>query len=187
MATGQEENEMTIGNYMGIGYVSGLMFAAVICVIIFKFANSNRKIKSEYDERQEAIRNKGYKYSFYTVMALEAVMMILSMSEVTFPVATYLVHLGIILIGCMVLCMYCIWNDVYWGLNNNRKRYTAVLTVALVLNIIPIIGVINKGEIATSGFESLPIMNIMVVAWMVVIGLFAMAKKIFVKSEEEEA
>ena len=101
---------MTFNSYAGIGFVFGLMFAAVICVILFKFANSDRRIKSEYDERQEVIRNKGYKYSFYTMTFLEAAMMILSLSEATFPIASYLVHLGIILIAMMVYCIYCIFN-----------------------------------------------------------------------------
>ena len=179
---------MTVGNYAGIGFVVGLMFAAVLCVILFKFANSNRKIKSEYDERQEAIRNKGYRYSFYTVLALEAVMTILSVSEVTFAFPVYLVHLGIILAGCLVLCVYCIWNDVYWGLNNNRKRYTAIVVIAIVMNIIPIIAGIANGSIVKGGaVDSLPVMNIMVIVWMAIIGLAAIAKKLFAKNEEEEA
>ena len=177
---------MTVGNYAGIGFVVGLMFAAVLCVILFKFANSNRRIKSEYDERQEALRNKGYKYSFYTVLALEAVMTILSVSEVTFAFPVYLIHLGIILAGCLVLCVYCIWNDVYWGLNNNRKRYTAIIVIAIVLNIIPIITAITNGEISGQGMDSLPVMNIMVIVWMAIIGVSAIVKKL-VKNEDEEA
>lgn len=186
MAEGQEGNEMTVGNLAGFGFVFGLMFAAVLCVILFKFANSNRKIMSDYDERQEVIRNKGYKYSFYTVMALEAVMIVLSVSEVTLPIATYLVHLGIILIGCLVLCIYCIWNDAYWGLNNNRKRYTAIIVIAIVLNIIPVINAISRGRLSGEGFDSLPVMNIMVIVWMAIIGVAAIVKKL-VKNGSEEA
>ncbi|MBE5825531.1 MAG: hypothetical protein E7307_02730 [Butyrivibrio sp.] len=177
---------MTVGNYAGFGFVFGLMFAAVLCVILFKFANSNRKIMSEYDERQEVIRNKGYKYSFYTVLALEAAMIVVSVSEMTFPIATYLIHLGIVLIGCLVLCIYCIWNDAYWGLNNNRKRYTAIITIAIVLNIIPIIRAISTGELSGEGFDSLPVMNIMVIVWMAIIGATAIIKKL-VKTDGEEA
>ena len=178
---------MTVGNYAGIGFTVGLMFAAVLIVILFKFANSNRKVKSEYDERQQALRGKAYQYSFYTMVALEAVMTILAVSEVTFPVATYLIHLGIILIGCLVLCVYCIWHDVYWGLNNNRKRYTAIIVVAIVMNIIPVIRLAMDGGIAYEGVDSLPVMNIMVIVWMAIIGVCAVAKKLFVKSDEEEA
>ena len=49
------------------GMVFGLMIGLVIAVILLKFANKDHRFKTQYDERQESIKGRGYKYSFYTL------------------------------------------------------------------------------------------------------------------------
>ncbi len=169
-----------------IGMVVGIMVGLVICVILFKFANTDNKIKAKYDERQEAIKGRGYKYSFYTLLFLEALLMILKMSELTIPVEDYLVHLGVILIGALVLCLHSIWNGVYWGLNNNHKRYYIIFAIAAVLNLIPVIAAFANNSITPEGFDSIPVMNLMVIVWLAVIGIVALIKKLLDSKENAE-
>ena len=45
---------------------------------------------------------------------------------------------------------------------------------------------ITPGKISGEGFDSLPVMNIMVIVWMAIIGVAAIVKKL-VKNESEEA
>ncbi|MBR1441704.1 MAG: hypothetical protein IJ589_10850 [Lachnospiraceae bacterium] len=169
-----------------IGFPIGLMVGLIICVILFKIANTNKKIKSEYDERQEAIRNRGYKYSFYALIVAELALMCARALEITFPFADYLLHLGAMLFGLLFLGIYTIWNDAYWGMNNNRKRYTVIIVIAVLLNILPVVMAVKNGFLGNAGLNSVPIMNIMVLVWLAIIGIAAVIKKIVKKNDAEE-
>ena len=168
------------------GMVFGLMVGLVIAVILLKFANKDHRFKTQYDERQEFIKGQGYKYSFYTLAILEAFLAILEIGGITFAIERYLVHFIVLLIGFTVLCVHSIWNGVYWGLNNNRKRYTAIIVIAVALNLIPVIAALVNGSLASEGFNSLPLLNVIVLIWMAVIGICALAKKCFATKGNEE-
>jgi hypothetical protein len=167
------------------GAAIGLMVGLVIAVILIKVANKDHRVKSQYDERQELIKGQGYKYSFYTMMALEVIVMLIEMSGIELPVENYLVHTTAILIGCLVLCIHSIWNDVYWGLNNDHKRYTIIIVIAVILNLIPLVASIARGSFTTKGFDSIPVLNLLVLIWMAIIGLAALVKK-FVSARNVE-
>ncbi len=170
---------------VSVGMAIGLMVGLVIAVILLKIANKDHKVKTQYDERQELIKGKGYKYSFYTMIFLEVVVMLLEMSGISLPLENYLLHTGAVLVGCLVLCIHSIWNGVYWGLNNNHKRYGIIIAIAVILNIIPVAGAIAHDSLSGHGFESIPILNIIVLVWMAIIGVVALAKK-FVDSKAGE-
>ena len=173
--------------FASFGMVFGLLVGLVIAVILLKFANKDHRFKTKYDERQEFIKGQGYKYSFYTLAILEAFLAILEIGGITFAIERYLVHFIVLLIGLAVLCVHSIWNGVYWGLNNNRKRYTAIIVIAVALNLIPVIASIANGTLSRDGFYSLPLLNVIVLVWMAVIGICALAKKcVGTKSNEED-
>ena len=67
------------------GLAFGVMVGLIICVILFKIANSDKKVMTQYDERQEAVRGKAYRYAFYTAMGLEAVGICLEAGDFQFP------------------------------------------------------------------------------------------------------
>ncbi len=174
---------------VSVGMAIGLMCGLVIAVILLKIANKDHKVKTQYDERQEMIKGRGYKYSFYTMLFMEVVVMLLEMSGIELPIDNYLVHAIAVLIGCLVLCIHSIWNGVYWGLNNNHKRYAIIIVIAVVLNIIPLAGAIAHDSLSGHGINSVPVLNVIVLVWMAIIGVAALVKK-FVdsrNSEEEES
>ena len=47
------------------GMTVGLIVGLILAVILLKFGNTNRKFKTEYDERQKEIRGMAYTYGFY--------------------------------------------------------------------------------------------------------------------------
>ena len=84
--------------YRLTGVAVGIFVGLIICAVLFRFANTNKKLKSEYDERQRAIRNLAYKYAFYTVMFYEVLMLVLGIGNVQIPAPAYAIHyFGIIL------------------------------------------------------------------------------------------
>ena len=173
-------------NATSLGFIIGLMIAAVLLVFIFKFANKDGKVKTEYDERQKAVRGKAYRYAFYTETFAQGILMCLFMSDIELPIHDYvLVFIGIIL-GCLTLAMYCIWNDVYWGLNNNHKRYHIILAFALVLNILPVFFNVIGGTLMDNGKLGMPALNIVVTIMLVIVYIELLIKKIRDKVEDEE-
>ena len=65
-------------NARSAGLAIGLFVGLIICVVIFKYWNKDGKIKTQYDEMQELVRGRAYKYAFWTLVAFEAIMCILS-------------------------------------------------------------------------------------------------------------
>ncbi len=172
--------------YVSLMFVIGLMVAAVLIVILFKYANKDGKVKTEYDERQKTLRGNAYKYAFYTEALAQILIMLLFMAKIELPIENYaLLFIGIIL-GCIVLCGYCIWNDVYWGLNNDRKRYHIILIVVVVLNALSVIMSVVSGDIFQNGKIGMPMLNIIVLIMIAVVYLELLIKKIADKKAVKE-
>ena len=60
-------------NGKGAGFVIGLIVGIILVMVLIKMANKDRRIKTEYDERQEKIRGKAYKYAFYTMIYYQVI------------------------------------------------------------------------------------------------------------------
>ena len=165
-------------NGMVFGFAFGLMIAAVVCVLIFKFANKDGKVKSEYDERQKTVRGKAYMISFYAEVFAQTALMMFFMSGIELPVENYVLVFAAIILGCTVLAVYCIWNDVYWGLNNDHKKYHIVFVIALIINAFPLIGAYRGGSLKMGGKYGLPMLNLIVIAMMAVVYATLLIKKV---------
>lgn len=151
---------------VGIGVVVGLILA----IVIFKFANKDGKIKTEYDERQEKIRGKAYKLAFWTLGVLLMAVTYISMI-MPFEVPTYILTFGSFVIAGSVLAIYCIVNGAYWGLNNNKLRYIVVFAVTGIINIALAVAAFVNQTIVVDG-EIQPIaLNLMCGIMLVVVGI----------------
>ncbi|MBQ7587323.1 MAG: hypothetical protein IJT37_04785 [Lachnospiraceae bacterium] len=156
-------------NGKGAGFVIGLIVGIILVMVLIKMANKDRRIKTEYDERQEKIRGKAYKYAFYTMIYYQVILIGLSFAELSLPIDRYVLECFGIFLSCTVLGGYCVWHDVYWGLNNDHRRYYIVFGVCLFLNLIPVIVPAIKGEFAGNGLSGAPMLNLMVIFMMVVL------------------
>ena len=170
--------------YRMTGVITGIIIGLIICAVLFRFANTNKKLKTEYDERQRSIRNLAYKYAFYTVMIYEILMLVLGMGNVELPMPDYAVHFCGIILGCTVLGVYCIWKDVYWGMNNNRKRYILVFAATIALNMIPVVASIAGGSFITDGKVTTPVVNLMVLFMLLALLITFILKSVFVKETD---
>jgi len=163
---------------MTAGVTTGIIVGLIIAFVLLKIANTNHRMKTDYDERQQLIRGKGYMYSFFTLIGFEVIKMILTMSEIELPLELYALDCIGIVIACTVLGTYCIWNDVYWGLNNNKKGYYIIFAVCIVFNLIPIVGQAMAGTLFINGKIGLPIINIMVLFMVLLLGCELIIKKL---------
>ena len=158
--------------FKSAGVAIGILIGLILALALIPIANNNRKVRSEYDERQLRVRGDAYRYAYYSMIICEVILLILSIGEVTLPVPDYVLHFGGILIGCLVLCTYCIWKDAYWGLNNNRRRYGIILVVAGLLNAIPLFGAVSHKS--TLDF---PYVNLLTCVMLLVVGAELLLKQ----------
>lgn len=125
---------------MNTSYAAGLAFGIVTALIIFalvwKF--SKKCLKGKFDERQELVRGRGYKYAFFTILILLTLDLLIESFGAfeTLPVTRTLAAFIIILAGVMVYALYCIKNDSYFGVGTDARTYRAVMWVVIVCNII---------------------------------------------------
>jgi hypothetical protein len=171
---------------VAIAFSLGIFVAIILSIVIMKFTNTDKKIKTQYDERQEIIRSRGYKYSFYAMLIIEVLFMCIKIADIKLPVNDFLLHLLAMLFGCLVLCVYSIWNDAYWGLNNDRKKYIIIYALVTLFNVAPIVAAFLEGDFRTEGWDALPITNIVVVIWLALIAAAALVKKIVDSRSGEE-
>ena len=152
--------------YKSAGVAIGILVGLVIAFALIIIANKNRKIKSEYDERQLRIRGDAYRYAFYTVVIYEVILFVVEIGGFALPLEEYVLHFAGILFGVLVLSGYCIWKDAYWGLNNNRKRYGIILVVAGLLNALPVVMTLVAGD-----GDSFPWVNLLTTVMLLVVGV----------------
>ena len=160
------------------GVAVGMMVGVIIIVALFKFANTNRAVKTEYDERQLVLRYKGYRVGFYTMLVYEIVMILLDIGGIRIPAEAFVIHFGAVVAGCLGLSIHSIWNDVYWGLNNNRRRYLVVFAVLFLINAVPVVNAVSEGTMFKDGKLSTASINLMVAILILVIGAVLLIKQL---------
>lgn len=169
----------------GIGAICGVIIGLILCVVIFKICNKDKKIKSEYDERQETIRGRGYKYSFYTALGWMAFMAVWPLTDIQLLVDDTVLSFSGIMISVSVIAVYSIWNDAYWGINNNKGRYLVVFALATVINLLVGIMSIIHGGMIVDGVVQAPAVNLLCGVLFLIIACTIVLKK-SVKDKEEE-
>ena len=170
----------------GIGAITGFVIGLLICIVIFKVCNRNGKMKSEYDERQEAIRGRGYKYGFYTGLLYMAFLTLWPLTDIELPISdTVRAFVGIML-SASVMCVYSIWNDAYWGINNNITRYIVVFILATAINILVAGRAISVGIMIEDGIVQAPAINLLCSIMFLIIAGVLFAKKYIINKEDSD-
>lgn len=142
------------------GLAFGILAALIIFIIFWKF--KKKTMKGTFDERQELVKGKGYKYAFFTVLILMTFDLLAESYGVIddLPLPRSLILFIMVLAGVMVYALYCIRNDSYFGVGNDTRTYRAMMWVILALNAFSGItglreGVMVDGKIVFGPFLSL--------------------------------
>ena len=170
---------MSISMIKSAGLAIGILVGLVVAVALILISNNNRKVRTEYDERQLRVRGDAYRYAFYTVVIWEAVLIVLAYGDFHLPVPDLALHFAGIIAGVIVLSTICIWKDAYWGLNNNRRSYGIILVVAGLFNAIPVIG-----SLSDTGGSDFPYVNLLCCVMLVVVGAELLLKQLADKRAE---
>ncbi|MBQ3923919.1 MAG: hypothetical protein II696_00185 [Firmicutes bacterium] len=116
------------------GFAVGIIFVFAVFFIMWKWKGVN--LSGKYDERQELIRGRGYKYGFFAVLALVAVYMIVDSMGLgpAIPFENSAILFAILIVGVVVYAVYCIRNDAYFGIGMNKKSYYILIIFVIVIN-----------------------------------------------------
>jgi len=169
------------------GIIFGILIGLIICLIFFKLMNKNGKLKTDYDERQEALRDKGYKYGFWTLSALLGVLIILDVAEVVIPIIPMVLYFSIFFIGAVVSCVYCIWTGAYFGLNNVKQKWYIFMTAFAIFNFAIAINGYVHGEMIVDGVLQFPFINVLCGMMFLTVLVASLARKAYDKKQESEA
>lgn len=172
--------------YRTMGVITGLMVGLILCVVLFKFANKDKRTKTEYDERQQLVRGKAYTYSFYTMVIAQAVLMVIESFDIDIPMIPFVKYFAVVVVGCIPLAVYSVWNDAYWGLNNDKKRWNLILIIAFAINVLAFVGPVMAGSFLEDGKLGLPFANLMVIVLLVIIVILRIVKDHLDKAAGEE-
>ena len=130
---------------------AGIMVGILLAVILIKAANRDGRFKTEYDERQEVVRGKGFKYSFYTMIILSGVKICLEAGEIELPIHRAVQAFGFMAICVLVYVTYAIMNDAYFGLNNKIDRYILIFAILAVVQTASAVAQGISGELIVDG------------------------------------
>ncbi len=130
-------------------YTAGLAFGIVTALIIFALVwKFNKKtMKGTFDERQELVRGRGYKYAAFTMLGLLTLDLLAESMNAyeTLPLTRTLAVFIIILAGVMVYALYCIRNDSYFGVGTDTRAYRAVMWIVIACNAVSGISGLKEG------------------------------------------
>lgn len=160
-----------------VGIAVGIMVGLVLCLILYRVMNKDGKIKTQYDEMQQIIRGKGYKYAFYAILICEALLIPLSVGDVRLPFDNACLHFLIIFIGVVIHITYCIFKDAYVGLNTNMKRFMIIMIVAAVINFLSAFAAFKEGSMILDGQFQTPFINLLCGFLFVILAIELLIKK----------
>ncbi|MCR5831264.1 MAG: hypothetical protein K6G67_03860 [Lachnospiraceae bacterium] len=163
------------------GLATGIIIGLVCCVFVLKYMNKDKKLLTKYDERQQAARGRAYMYGFWAVMIATA-SVIVAETAGFFPVAAFTRGFFIIFVGVIVQVSYSIFNDAYYGINTNKKRFMIVCIIAGLCNLLGVIGSIKGGNFIEDGVMTDAGSNLLCVIMM-----FTIAVELLIKDRIDSA
>lgn len=173
-------------NARGMGIFTGVIVGLLICLIIFKVTNKDGRIKTEYDERQQLVRATSYKIGFYTLLGYLLLLAGIELGEIN-------VHMTIdvklyfgIMVGVTAVVIHSIWNNAYWGINNNVKRYAVTFVLATVLNAFVSFMAYKEGRLYQDGMFQSATLNLLCTIMFILIGITIAIKAAVEKNREAE-
>lgn len=121
-----------------IGEVCGIILVCVcVTLALILITKKDGSIKCRFDERQEIVRGRGYKYAFFTMMICMAVFACLNESaDLEQHIEGSLEMVIAICAGVAVYASYCIWHEGYFALNENQGRLLIVFIILGVMNVV---------------------------------------------------
>ena len=159
------------------GFAVAVLTALVIFFIIWKFGKAS--MKGKFDERQELVRGRGYKYACFTIIGLVALDMLAESFKVfeSTPLTQTLALFFILLTGVMVYAVYCVRNDSYFGVGQDTRRYRALMWIIVVCNAVSAVTGFMEGATVNGKLNFGPWAALLICIAFAILGIAYYARK----------
>ncbi len=119
-----------------IGFLAGILSGGILAILLVRLIRTDRTLKCKYDERQQLIQGRAFKYGFFSWMFFDGFCILADIGlEVRWLDRSTVLFLGM-LVGMTVYVSYSIWHDGYFSMNQNPRKVLALLVLAAVLNML---------------------------------------------------
>lgn len=164
------------GNAYVYGFLCGLMIVAV-AVLLMRLVKRQRN--SEYDERQEAVRGRGFKLAYFTaIIALVLGGCVELLLDVAWCGLFSFAMLALWLSIC-VFTTYCVVKDAYFTLRSKRKALIFIFFAAGAINLVIGVRSIVAGELLVGGVLSLHSVNLLTGACCLYLGAMMIVRSLW--------
>lgn len=167
------------------GFLSGFLVSVVLVLILLKWTRKDRGRKCKYDERQEIVRGRGFKYGFFTMAVCNILYGILDMTIERKVIDTFAAIFICVAAGMLAYIGYCIWNEGYFALNENPKRLMVVFTILALANFGLFAIQLSHGEVIKNGVLTASSINLWCAIEFFGIFVIMFVKKLHDKREAE--
>ncbi len=146
----------------GLAFICEVVIISLIIIIpILIGTTKDKKLKRQYDERQELIRGRGFKYAFYTMITLNMLYAVALGGFGKLPLDADIAMFAIVLIGAVVYAWYGILSGGYFALNEKVPQTIAIFIGIAIFNICIAVGVIKEdGSLIVDGVLSSGVTNL---------------------------
>ncbi len=169
-------NKQSFNYGMKFGIFTGCVFGIYLVFILCIATTKGKSGKYIFDERQEVMRGRGFKYGFFTLLTWNVLVMMLTAMEIPLPVTSeFSIVLGI-MIAVIVFAAYCIWNDSYFALNEHINAIIISFSSLTLLNLL--IGIRNlfTGVMFTDGKLGFRSLNLFCAIMLLALLIFILIK-----------
>ena len=165
------------------GIVCGVLAVALVCWLISHINKKTGVEKRSYDERQQAIRDKGFRYAYLTLLGCMAVLALLhSLDIITGNISGWL--FVAVIVSLLVHIIYSIYNDAYFRVSDSPKGYTVLFGILGISNVV--LGVLKRmnGEVE-GAFPAYGDLNLIIGIMLFVVSINILIKVQLDKRAEE--
>lgn len=172
-------------NAVVVGVYAGVIIGIICVVFLLALTKNGDSAKCKFDERQELVRGRGFKYGFFTLLICNFIVFLLEMSDVPVYAETEVIVVINCLIGISIYVIYCIWNEGYFALNENRKRLMVAFAVIGVANLLVSAVNIAEGTMIENGKLTFRSLNLCCGLLLIVVFVTLLLKKVCKDGKDE--
>ena len=165
------------------GIVCGVLAVALICWIIARINKKKGNVSKEYDERQRAIRDKGFRYAYLTLVGYMLLIALLHALDVFSGDVGGWLFIGVIL-SLTVHVVYSIYKDAYFRVSDSPRSYIVLFGVLGPINLV--VGAVKRitGEVE-GAFPTYGDLNLIVGVMVVIVAVNILIKLKLDRHSEE--
>lgn len=164
------------------GFIFGVIIVAIACIIMRVV---KRDKSGEYDERQEAIRGRGFKLAYFTAIIT---LVLGGCAEILLDAVWCGLFSFAMLALWLSICVfttYCVVKDAYFTLRSKRRVLIFIFFASSAINLYFGIRSIATGELLSGGMLSLYSVNLLSGVCCLYLGAMMIVRSLWERGRED--